>query len=267
MREKWRVIRMLALIVALFAVCWCPFFIAQIYATFLARPTPFSPIVIMCLQLLGYTNCCLNPIVYCLLNEAFKKHLRRLVRRCCGFVDFLGDSSSKTPQPDDAAVVQEGVEGVQHHPTTPGKGDGRTPSPTSTRPSSVFSTKVTSCGAPSERRVSSSRWSSSSRRSVSSYRSTGSAYSGGKRTSGQSDYSKLSAGSHWSEHPKAGGASTTNRQSTSTDSTGKYQSGLTCDCSAPATSKHASCCGFCGGKQTLIDWQSDEIQRLPNSDI
>jgi hypothetical protein len=33
---------------------------------------------IACLQLIAYTNCAINPIIYCLLNERFQLHMRKM---------------------------------------------------------------------------------------------------------------------------------------------------------------------------------------------
>jgi len=35
---------------------------------------------IACLQLVAYTNCAVNPIVYCLLNERFQLRMRKMLR-------------------------------------------------------------------------------------------------------------------------------------------------------------------------------------------
>ena len=90
--EKRKIVRMLVVIVALFAVCWFPFFTCQIYLLFYpgtaTRKISFR-IAMAFFQLCGYCNSCINPIVYCLLSESFRQHfvktvcngLKRLTKR------------------------------------------------------------------------------------------------------------------------------------------------------------------------------------------
>ncbi|ELU06872.1 hypothetical protein CAPTEDRAFT_63664, partial [Capitella teleta] len=78
-REKKKIIRMLMVIVGLFALSWFPFFTSQVYLVFhssysnpMHGPTGLR-IVLALFQLIGYSNCCINPIVYCFLNESFQQ--------------------------------------------------------------------------------------------------------------------------------------------------------------------------------------------------
>jgi hypothetical protein len=71
LRDKKRAVRMLLIILILFALSWLPFFSAQLYflnhsATLKART------VLALLHLIGYSNSCVNPIVYTFLNESFQ---------------------------------------------------------------------------------------------------------------------------------------------------------------------------------------------------
>ena len=251
---------MLALVVLLFAVCWFPYFAAQIYLLVLPYTTQSSRMVMASLQLLGYSNCCINPIIYCLMNEAFKHHLKRTFI-CCTSRNKPDDVRAKALQPDSIASSERKGSAQASN--------ARSPSLSSQRMS--ISTKVTSC-VPSDYKSSSSRWSSSSKRS--SFRSNCS-YS--KRSSSQwSDQSKMS--SQWSDNSKSSDCSKINSCHWSdffrrgswnqfSDST-KHHS-----CQSNDSSKNSPECNFqdaCIKHKYLIDCQCDEIQRImkiPTSDV
>lgn len=86
-REKKKIVRMLMVIVGLFAISWMPFFTSQVYMLFNSNhsSTHHGPhglrITIALFQLLGYSNCCINPIIYCFLNDRFQHHFLHTV--CC----------------------------------------------------------------------------------------------------------------------------------------------------------------------------------------
>ncbi|NXF93114.1 CCKAR protein, partial [Eubucco bourcierii] len=81
---KRRVIRMLAVIVALFFLCWLPVFAANTWRAFAPRAaqralagTPISFI-----HLLSYTSACANPLIYCFMNRRFRQAF--LATACAG---------------------------------------------------------------------------------------------------------------------------------------------------------------------------------------
>ena len=93
--EKRRIIRMLVVIVALFTICWFPFFTCQIYLLFYTEAAGHNisfRITMAFLKLFGYSNSCINPIVYCLLSESFRQHF---VKTVCNALKRLTGRSSK----------------------------------------------------------------------------------------------------------------------------------------------------------------------------
>lgn len=80
--EKKRIVRMLVVIVVLFAVSWFPFFTCQLYLLFTTASSP-PRILLAVLQLVGYSNCCINPFIYCFMNEKFQKNAVSTVCCCC----------------------------------------------------------------------------------------------------------------------------------------------------------------------------------------
>ncbi len=110
--EKRRIIRMLVVIVALFTICWFPFFTGQIYLLFCqggALHGASLRITIAFLQVIGYSNCCFNPIVYCLLSASFRQHFMHAV---CVSLRRLTNQKSKTSQ--DTSRVQPIITTSQH---------------------------------------------------------------------------------------------------------------------------------------------------------
>ncbi|KAI0225103.1 QRFP-like peptide receptor [Lamellibrachia satsuma] len=78
--EKQRIVRMLIVIVVVFAVSWFPFFTCQVYLLFYEH-TSRMRILAAFLHLLGYSNACVNPALYCFLNDSFQQHFFRTL--CC----------------------------------------------------------------------------------------------------------------------------------------------------------------------------------------
>ena len=72
--EKKRVVRMLLVIMVLFAVSWFPFFTCHIYRLFHQHESGSFRVTMAVLQLFGYSNSCSNPIIYCFLNQSFRQN-------------------------------------------------------------------------------------------------------------------------------------------------------------------------------------------------
>lgn len=58
------------------------------------------------------SNCCVNPIVYCFLNESFQKHLLRTLRCRCITCLFLGVKGRRASTPGHAVCVGTGTSPV-----------------------------------------------------------------------------------------------------------------------------------------------------------
>ena len=82
-QEKKRIVRMLIVIVILFALSWFPFFTYHVYTLF-HHHSPHDTRYLIAqafFELSGYSNCCVNPIIYCFMNDSFQKHFLDTV--CC----------------------------------------------------------------------------------------------------------------------------------------------------------------------------------------
>lgn len=72
-RRQRKVIKMLAIVVVLFAICWLPYHIGYMYVDFtMSQLTPPFISFILFAQWLMFANSACNPIVYAALNSNFK---------------------------------------------------------------------------------------------------------------------------------------------------------------------------------------------------
>ncbi|XP_026071284.1 cholecystokinin receptor type A-like [Carassius auratus] len=93
---KKRVIRMLLVIVGLFFLCWTPIFVVNAWRAFDRRSADrvLSGAPISFIHLLSYTSACVNPIVYCFMNNRFRQGV--LATFSCRKTDFEEVSRSST---------------------------------------------------------------------------------------------------------------------------------------------------------------------------
>ena len=79
-RQK-RIVRMLIMVVVLFAVCWLPYHILFLYMDF-GKPQMTYSIVsaIMSTQWFIYSNSACNPIVYAVFNSNYRREFSRMLR-------------------------------------------------------------------------------------------------------------------------------------------------------------------------------------------
>nr|XP_014339686.1 PREDICTED: mu-type opioid receptor-like [Latimeria chalumnae] len=76
-RNLRRITRMVLVVVAVFIICWTPIHIYVIIKALIAvPPSLFQTITWHICIALGYTNSCLNPVLYAFLDENFKRCFR-----------------------------------------------------------------------------------------------------------------------------------------------------------------------------------------------
>ncbi|XP_047476218.1 substance-K receptor-like [Penaeus chinensis] len=84
LRNKKKVIKMLSMVVILFAVCWAPLqtyhVLQEIYPAI--NMYRYINIIWFCCHWLAMSNSCCNPFIYAIYNEKFKREFR-LKFRCC----------------------------------------------------------------------------------------------------------------------------------------------------------------------------------------
>uniref|UniRef100_A0A4W4EJ65 G-protein coupled receptors family 1 profile domain-containing protein n=1 Tax=Electrophorus electricus TaxID=8005 RepID=A0A4W4EJ65_ELEEL len=73
----------LGLILGAFVICWLPFFIQEVIVNTCSSCSPSSEMANF-LTWLGYLNSLINPLIYTIFNEDFKKAFQKLVK-CCNY--------------------------------------------------------------------------------------------------------------------------------------------------------------------------------------
>ncbi|XP_045211888.1 substance-P receptor-like [Mercenaria mercenaria] len=105
-RTRQKVVKMLIIVVLLFAFCWMPFQLYGIISEFQPDINGYKYINVIwfCFNWLAMSNSCYNPFIYGLLNEKFKREYRLLlsklycVRKCTTSDTWLaGNENSDEP--------------------------------------------------------------------------------------------------------------------------------------------------------------------------
>ncbi|ROT71292.1 neuropeptide GPCR A22, partial [Penaeus vannamei] len=91
LRNKKKVIKMLSMVVILFAVCWAPLqtyhVLQEIYPAI--NRYRYINIIWFCCHWLAMSNSCCNPFIYAIYNEKFKREFRLKFRCCFRHLDSL----------------------------------------------------------------------------------------------------------------------------------------------------------------------------------
>ncbi|XP_071442254.1 allatostatin-A receptor-like [Hetaerina americana] len=79
-RGRKRVTRMVVVVVAIFAICWCPIQVILVLKSVdHYEITSVSVFIQIASQVLAYLNSCVNPILYAFLSENFRKAFRKVI--------------------------------------------------------------------------------------------------------------------------------------------------------------------------------------------
>ncbi|XP_049301160.1 tachykinin-like peptides receptor 99D isoform X2 [Anopheles funestus] len=94
-KSKRRVVKMMMIVVIIFAVCWLPFQIYFIITSYYPDLTkkPYIQEVYLAIYWLAMSNSMYNPIIYCWMNSRFRRGFQQFFR-CCPFVRVTPDSAS-----------------------------------------------------------------------------------------------------------------------------------------------------------------------------
>ena len=85
---------MLLLVVLAFTILWSPYFTFSLYREFVTSVDSESfRMKSAILKLIGYSNCCVNPIIYTFLNRAFQNEI---IKMCCRNRVIVTSSNYKT---------------------------------------------------------------------------------------------------------------------------------------------------------------------------
>lgn len=98
-RNLRRITRMVLVVVAVFIVCWTPIHIFVIIKALVTIPSSLLQTVTwhFCIAL-GYTNSCLNPVLYAFLDENFKRCFREFCIPSPSMLDLQNSTRTRNPQ-------------------------------------------------------------------------------------------------------------------------------------------------------------------------
>uniref|UniRef100_UPI00398F80ED mu-type opioid receptor isoform X1 n=1 Tax=Pristiophorus japonicus TaxID=55135 RepID=UPI00398F80ED len=92
-RNLRRITRMVLVVVAVFIVCWTPIHIYVILRALVKIPsTLFTSVAWHFCIALGYTNSCLNPVLYAFLDENFKRCFREFCLPTSSAIQYQGSN-------------------------------------------------------------------------------------------------------------------------------------------------------------------------------
>ncbi|XP_058797727.1 tachykinin-like peptides receptor 99D [Phymastichus coffea] len=88
-RNKRRVVKMMMVVVVIFAVCWLPFHIYFLVTSYLPEITdePYIQELYLAIYWLAMSNSMYNPIIYCWMNSRFRRGFAQFFR-CCPCVRY-----------------------------------------------------------------------------------------------------------------------------------------------------------------------------------
>uniref|UniRef100_A0A1B6D2R7 G-protein coupled receptors family 1 profile domain-containing protein n=1 Tax=Clastoptera arizonana TaxID=38151 RepID=A0A1B6D2R7_9HEMI len=89
-KSKRRVVKMMIVVVCIFAVCWLPFHIYFIITSHIPDLTesPYVQDIFLGIYWLAMSNSMYNPIIYCWLNHRFRRGFKEFFS-CCPFVHVV----------------------------------------------------------------------------------------------------------------------------------------------------------------------------------
>ncbi|NXI30644.1 SSR4 protein, partial [Sterrhoptilus dennistouni] len=112
-RSEGKLTRLVVTVVAMFVVCWLPFYVVQLLELLL--PGRLDASAHNASLLLSYSNSCANPILYGLLSENFRNSFHGVLRRCrdsgmccCHAADGDGGDSEDEEEPLDYCAAPRG---------------------------------------------------------------------------------------------------------------------------------------------------------------
>ncbi|TRY96028.1 hypothetical protein DNTS_016545 [Danionella cerebrum] len=98
-RNLRRITRMVLVVVAVFIVCWTPIHIFVIIKALVTIPNSLLQTITwhFCIAL-GYTNSCLNPVLYAFLDENFKRCFREFCIPSPSVLELQNSTHTRNPQ-------------------------------------------------------------------------------------------------------------------------------------------------------------------------
>ncbi|XP_054262659.1 tachykinin-like peptides receptor 99D [Macrosteles quadrilineatus] len=95
-KSKRRVVKMMIVVVLIFAVCWLPFHIYFIITSHIPEITnsPYIQDIFLFIYWLAMSNSMYNPIIYCWMNMRFRRGFKQFFS-CCPFIHLTPDGLTR----------------------------------------------------------------------------------------------------------------------------------------------------------------------------
>ncbi|KAM4623341.1 somatostatin receptor type 2-like isoform 1-T2 [Polymixia lowei] len=107
-RSERKVTRMVSIVVAVFVLCWLPFYAFNVTsATSSIKPTSALKSTFDFVVVLGYANSCANPILYAFLSDNFKKSFQNVL--CLKKVAGLDEMDRSDSRADRSRMVNDAM--------------------------------------------------------------------------------------------------------------------------------------------------------------
>lgn len=107
-RSERKVTRMVSIVVAVFVLCWLPFYSFNVTSVASSiSPTPALKSTFDFVVVLGYANSCANPILYAFLSDNFKKSFQNVL--CLKKVSGLDEMERSDSRADRSQMVHDAV--------------------------------------------------------------------------------------------------------------------------------------------------------------
>uniref|UniRef100_A0A3Q2Z019 Somatostatin receptor type 2 n=2 Tax=Hippocampus comes TaxID=109280 RepID=A0A3Q2Z019_HIPCM len=107
-RSERKVTRMVSIVVAVFVLCWLPFYIFNVTSvTSSINPTSVAKSTFDFVVVLGYANSCANPILYAFLSDNFKKSFQKVL--CLKKVTGLDEMDRSDSRADRSRMVNNAL--------------------------------------------------------------------------------------------------------------------------------------------------------------
>ncbi|XP_048847654.1 somatostatin receptor type 2-like [Brienomyrus brachyistius] len=108
-KSERRVTRMVSIVVAVFVLCWLPFYVFNVTSvTGTISTTPALKSTFDFVVVLGYANSCANPILYAFLSENFRKSFQNVL--CLKKVGGLDEVERTDSRQDKSRMVNDPTE-------------------------------------------------------------------------------------------------------------------------------------------------------------
>ncbi|KAM8836891.1 somatostatin receptor type 2 isoform 3-T5 [Spinachia spinachia] len=107
-RSERKVTRMVSIVVAVFVLCWLPFYIFNVTSVASSiNPTSAMKSTFDFVVVLGYANSCANPILYAFLSDNFKKSFQNVL--CLKKVTGLDEIERSDSRADRSRMVNDAM--------------------------------------------------------------------------------------------------------------------------------------------------------------